>query len=119
MSSILLPLLGERLQKLRERKEASDVAAERRLREYESIADEAVKAVTPITHVTPARAVALALRALHRQGLYKDARKMADKQMARCAGDAEFLGVASLVYLDDDDIAKAEETAKASLASCE
>lgn len=36
-------LLGERLQKLKERKEATDAAAEQRLRELEEIADEAAK----------------------------------------------------------------------------
>lgn len=36
-------LLGERLRKLRERKEASDTAAAKRLRAYEEIADETIK----------------------------------------------------------------------------
>jgi type I restriction enzyme, R subunit len=43
-------LLGERLQRLKEQKEASDAAVERRLREYEELANEAAK-----TKAEPAR----------------------------------------------------------------
>jgi type I restriction enzyme, R subunit len=41
--NFIYKLLGERLQRLKERKEASDAAAEKRLRELEEIADEAAK----------------------------------------------------------------------------
>src|SRR5438046_635536 len=43
-------------------------------------------------------------------------RAIAQAQMTRCAASAEFLAVASLVCLDDDDAAKAAELAAASLA---
>jgi predicted Zn-dependent protease len=82
-------------------------------------ADDALKAVTPITHVTPPRAVALALRVLHAQGKLDRARDIIAKESARCSQDAEFLGVASLVLLDGDDAAKAGEFSRAALAKGE
>jgi len=77
--------------------------------------DAAIKAVTPFGDATPARSVALVLRALHHQGKYKEARETAESQMARHGGDADFLAAASLIYLDEGDLAKADELAKKSL----
>ena len=79
--------------------------------------DAAIKAVTPLTDATLSRSVALVLRALHHQGKLKEARETADSAMARHGADAEFLAAASLVVLDEGDVAKAEALAQKSLLS--
>jgi len=75
--------------------------------------DAAFKAVTPITPKSLPQAVALAVRALHYQGKVKEARALFET--APHANDPEVLAVASLVYVDDSDIATAETLAKKSL----
>ena len=75
--------------------------------------DAALKAVTPFTPATQPRSVALAVRALHYQGKPKEALELAGK--APHSDDAEVLAALCLVYLDEDDLAKAEELAKQSL----
>jgi tetratricopeptide (TPR) repeat protein len=77
----------------------------------------ALRAVMPFTHITPAKSVALAVRALHHLGKYKEARAAVDKEMPRHGKNADFLAAASLVYLDEEDLGKADELAKKSLAA--
>ncbi|HEY8050694.1 MAG TPA: tetratricopeptide repeat protein, partial [Ramlibacter sp.] len=77
--------------------------------------DAAVKALNPIVDATPARSVALAIRALHHQGRLKEAREVADQLLPRYANDADVLAAASLVCMDDGDIGRAGELARKSL----
>ena len=79
--------------------------------------DAALRSVMPFTHISPSKSVALAVRAMHHQGKFKEARAAVDKEMPRHGKDADFLAAASLVYLDEDDLTKAEELAKKSLAT--
>jgi predicted Zn-dependent protease len=78
--------------------------------------DDALTALMPLEDNTPAAAVALAIRVLHRQGNVPQARQMAQAHLKRCGDSAEYLAVASLAFLDDDETAQAEELAQASLA---
>lgn len=77
----------------------------------------ALRALMPFTHVTPSKSVALAIRAMHHLGKYKEAREAIERQMPRHGKDADFLAAASLVYLDEGDLPKAEDLAKKSLAT--
>lgn len=77
--------------------------------------DAALKAINPIGDATPARTVAMAIRALHHQKRLPDAREVADRLLPRYGNDAEVLAAASLVILDQGDVGRAGELANQSL----
>ncbi len=68
------------------------------------------------TDDVPALAATLFVRTLHHLGEIEQAIAVVERHRARLGKDAEFLGAASLVYLDDDQLDKAQQLSAAALS---
>ncbi|HZV63599.1 MAG TPA: tetratricopeptide repeat protein, partial [Telluria sp.] len=84
------------------------------LGQYQAIVD----TLTPYRDAPelPAAAATALLRALHHLGRIDEASALVDAEVARLAGDAHFLGAASLLRLDQDRSADAAAFSEAALA---